>query len=135
MQFFESIREKMRRSTQVAHETGSEVAIKHVPEIVDFIERLVFCNVSTIRIVIEGYNSIRINGARPDNQMIHKEFFFEYDYKGERTQEQLESFRHAYCEQLKIELPEIEWKAPTFQTGVIAVIERSEILGETKKSE
>lgn len=128
MEFFGRIRERMERSLVVARECGIEVAKTHSTQIGDFIERLIFGNVKTIRIVIDGDSHIRISGSNKNSKEIHKNFYFEHDYFGNKTTEQNEAFRKAYCEQLKIELPEIGWKDPKNSVDLIAVVDRDDIL-------
>ncbi len=135
MEFFSRIRERMERSLVVARESGIEVAKKHSIEYVDFIEKMIFCNMKVIRIVIEEYSHVRLLGSNGNGKDCRKELYFEYNYGGNRTTEQCEAFRKAYLEQLKIELPEIEWKEPAGSCGVIASIDRIEILNQKEAEE
>ena len=135
MEFFSKIRERMERSLVVARECGSEVAKKHSIEYVEFIEKMIFCNMKIIRIVIEEYSHVRLIGSNGNGKDYRKELYFEYDYGINRTVEQCEAFRSAYLEQLKIELPEIEWKVPASTCGLIASIERETILNQKKTQE
>ena len=135
MEFFSKIRERMERSLAVAKESGIAVADKHAIEIVDFIEKMIFCNMKTVRIVIEEYSHIRLFASSGNGKDCRKDLYFEYNYGGNRTIEQCDAFKTAYLERLKSELPEIEWKAFTGSSGLIASIERDTILNSKQSNE